>query len=265
MKIFYFTIVLLLSLVVAGCSHSAQTDEKFPAPAGNNGYIVSDYSDTHKIPYDTTLKFEGAAGVERQFDVRSSPCYLSYDFYSMASNSHLTLLKHFKTTQQTTEVTCGPACVLMVLEHFGRRGVHNDIELSALRNTSRDTTYLRDMLRMFDAVGGFQYESTYNYTDVSTIPVDLFLNYLKRGIPVIVGTREWGGHWQIVIGYDTMGTTNMADDVLILAEPYDTTDHNQDGYLTYSFQRLFYGAWHTTFDPDYKWGLFVAAWPKDGK
>ena len=65
-------------------------------------------------------------------------------------------------------------------------------------------------------------------------------NYLKKGTPIMVEWSDWGGHWQVIIGYDTMGTPTIADDVLILADPYDTTDHSQDGYYTYPVERWFY-------------------------
>ncbi len=51
---------------------------------------------------------------------------------------------------------------------------------------------------------------------------------------------EWGGHWQVVIGYDDMGTETTQDDVMIMADPYDTTDHNQDGYFVYGAERFYY-------------------------
>jgi hypothetical protein len=35
-----------------------------------------------------------------------------------------------------------------------------------------------------------------------------------------------------------MGTPNEADEVIIVADPYDTTNHNQDGYGIYSWQRF---------------------------
>jgi hypothetical protein len=44
-----------------------------------------------------------------------------------------------------------------------------------------------------------------------------------------------------------MGTDETQDDVLILADPYDTTDHNQDGYYLEAFERLVYG-WGAAFD-----------------
>ena len=54
---------------------------------------------------------------------------------------------------------------------------------------------------------------------------------------------DWAGHWQNIIGYDTMGTDNFGDDVIIFADSYDTLDHNQDGYYIYPAERFFY-MWH---------------------
>ena len=56
----------------------------------------------------------------------------------------------------------------------------------------------------------------------------------------MVAWNDWGGHWQVVIGYDTLGTETTQDDVLIVADPYDTTDHNQDGYTVYGAERFYY-------------------------
>ena len=56
----------------------------------------------------------------------------------------------------------------------------------------------------------------------------------------MVGWNDWGGHWQVIIGYDTMGTETTQDDVIIVADPYDTTDHNQDGYGVYGAERFLY-------------------------
>ena len=36
------------------------------------------------------------------------------------------------------------------------------------------------------------------------------------------------------------GTETTQDDVIIVADPYDTTDHNQDGYGIYSAERFLY-------------------------
>ncbi|MDR2763719.1 MAG: hypothetical protein LBB90_01660 [Tannerella sp.] len=220
--------------------------------------------DSATIPYDPALPLAGAAQYEGAFDVKSSPYYKTVDFYNQKSGGSLVLLERFKTIQQATNVTCGPVSVLMVLEYYGKRQGLNEKQIQALRGTDRDTTYLRHLLRIFDSIGGFEYQSTFDYPEASpeTIPETFFLGYLRRGIPVIVGSNIWGGHWQIVIGYDTMGTPATADDVLILAEPYDTTDHRQDGYTVFPLQHFYEGAWRNYFDPDYEWGLFIAAAPQ---
>lgn len=49
-----------------------------------------------------------------------------------------------------------------------------------------------------------------------------------------------GGHWRVIIGYDTMGTQTIADDVLIFADTYDVADHNQDGYSIENGENFFW-------------------------
>ena len=63
--------------------------------------------------------------------------------------------------------------------------------------------------------------------------------HLEAGRPVLVEWGDWDGHWMAIIGYATMGTPGINDDVLIFADPYDTSDHWQDGYYFYPFERWF--------------------------
>ena len=90
---------------------------------------------------------------------------------------------------------------------------------------------------------------------------------LDNDIPIMVGWDEWGGHWQVIIGYDDMGTVEKTeDDVLILADPYDTTDHNQDGYVIKGFERLVYG-WGAAFENRFEGtnhNDFIVAFPTEG-
>ena len=77
----------------------------------------------------------------------------------------------------------------------------------------------------------------------------------------MVGSDEWGGHWQVIIGYDDMGTIDRTeDDVIILADAYDTTDHNQYGYVIDGFERLVYG-WYSSFEDEIKHNDFIAVFP----
>ena len=103
-------------------------------------------------------------------------------------------------------------------------------------------TSLSEMVAMFDGVGGF---TRYSAIDVGEDVHDIFTfdfirDTLAAGDPILIGWNDWGGHWQVIIGYDTMGTETTQDDVIIVADPYDTTDHDQDGYGVYGAERFLY-------------------------
>ena len=100
-------------------------------------------------------------------------------------------------------------------------------------------TTLRQMKDIFDGVGRFHYISSSDYQkEGRTLSASDVRQFLKESHPILVCWIDWSGHWQAIIGYDDMGTANEADDVIIVADPYDTTDHNQDGYGIYSWQRF---------------------------
>lgn len=204
------------------------------------------------------------------------------DFYNATSSENLTILTNFKTTQQTNGWTCGPASALMVLEWYDMRGDLNEMDLVALRQKDQPgATSLRQMINIFEGLekhmgqkwdlystydaeidwddGAYPY-ATYEGERVNLF--DLVPMILKEGKPIIVGWNDWGGHYQVIIGYDTMGTETTADDVLILADPYDTTDHHQDGYLIQSAERLIWD-WSAGWDPDFDYGIFLVATPED--
>ena len=243
--------LLCVWVLLAGCGADNQNTP---------GY---DYGNDHKISYTTGVVLEGAAGVDRQFDVRDSPYYPPLDFYNMKSGGGLTILENFKTYQQTTEVTCGPACLVMLLEYYGMYEGQYDREWYELReNKERPESMLKDLIMMLESLGEWDIYSTYDLDGSAEVPNDLIINSLREGKPVIIGDGEWGlGHWAVVIGYDDMGDDIEENDVLIIADPYDTTDHNQDGYIVRSFQRLYYN-WTNPFDPDFSRNLFLIASPK---
>ena len=98
------------------------------------------------------------------------------------------------------------------------------------------------MVAMFDGVGGFD---CYSAIDAGEDVHDIFtFDYIQQtlaaGNPIMIGWNDWGGHWQVIIDYDTMGTEITQDDVIIVADAYDTTDHNQDGYGVYGAERFLY-------------------------
>ena len=220
------------------------------------------YSDIQKIPCPSGIVLEGPADVDRRFDSQNSPYYPQLDFHNMKSSGSLTILENFKTFQQTTEVTCGPACIVMLLEHYGMYAGQGDRDMYELRkNKERPESTLKDLIAMLESFGDWHIYSTYDLEDPTDVPKDLLIRSLKEGKPIIFGDDEWGGHWRIIIGYDDRGDVHEANDVLIVAEPYDTTDHNQDGYTVIPFQRLYYN-WSNRFDPNFTHNLFLIASPQ---
>jgi len=206
------------------------------------------YTDEMKIPAEAVLE-EEVKERERMGDHQGSPYFCDIDFYNAKPTETLMLLPHFRTYQQTSQDTCGLACVLMVLDYYGKLGDWDEKSLGELY-TSHEVhggLCLEQMMEIFDRIGGFEVKTTYDYGKrTSSIDEYMFQTNVEKGIPTIVGWNDRGGHWQVVIGYDTMGTSDSWDDVVILADPADDTDHNQDGYYVYSMQRLltnfaFYG------------------------
>ena len=206
---------------------------------------AENYTDEMKFDDEIDLSEEdGADSVERLGDHEDSPYFKHPDFYNMISTDTLTILSHFKTIQQSSEWSCGVASALMVLEWYGLRGEYNEETLAALRpqGTAPGATSLSEMIAMFEGVGGF---ACYSAIDAGEDVYDIFtLDYIQEtlaaGNPIMIGWNDWGGHWQVIIGYDDMGTETEQDDVIIVADSYDTTDHNQDGYGIYPAERFIY-------------------------
>ena len=252
------TLALSLTLaagLLAGCADTtggsqptgaAQTS---PADATPSAAQSAAFTDEMKIPHAVDLSPEdGADSVERLGDHADSPYFAHPDYYHMQSSDTLTILTGFQTMQQTSEWACGVTSTLMVLNWYDRLGDWNEESLAALRHSLEGTglagypgTTLRQAMDIFDGVGGFTYTTNLDYEDPSSeVWMDTIQGWLAEGKPVMVCWNDWGGHWQVIIGYDTMGTETQQDDVFIVADPYDTTDHCQDGYGVLMAERFLY-------------------------
>ena len=253
------TLVALLMAMMSGT---------LPASVGN-------FTDEMKIPYEVDLSSDdGADSVEREGDHPDSLYFSRLDFYNMASTDTLTILSNFKTQQQTSEWSCGVSTALMVLDWYGKLGDYNESTLSEFRKPTAtlpggakpSATSLSQMVDIFEGVGGFDVYSTFDCEDdiYDVFTLEYIRETLKEGNPVMIGWNDWGGHWQAIIGYDTMGTESEGDDVIIVADPYDTTDHNQDGYGVYGAERFIYNFTFYDFfaDEDLNDMTFLVATPK---
>lgn len=216
----------------------------------------------YPIGYDTTSA--GASSYAGSGDHECSPYFAHPDVYNLKSKGSLTILSHFKTYQQTTEITCGPAAALMVLYHYGNKNF-DELGIAQIMQTGKDLdgdnydtpgeanergeygTSTDHMARFFQNLG-WQVSSSLTASDPESGMTfadqeqfkDWVINNLKHNTPMMVEWIDWLGHWQVIIGYDTMGTEALGDDVIIFADPYDTSDHLQDGYYIFDAERFFY-------------------------
>lgn len=199
-----------------------------------------------KIP--TPAHPQGAASAPAEINHKPSPYYVNPDFFNMRSNNHLTILSHYPTYQQTTEETCGGAALLTVLQYLGNAHQHTEATLTKSLETKPYPigTGIKGIVN-FVVQDGWQVDSSLSshetFSEYAHFQTFILKN-LRAKTPIMVHNVEWGGHWRVIIGYDTMNTPSPLDDILIMADPYDTSDHCQDGY-SINGGELFYAMWFT--------------------
>jgi len=246
-----------------------------------DGTAMADFQGHYNVPYGQRQIKLGLGGAADDFsnivetgDLENSTFWPTYDWFNSTSTETFTYLTHFPTSQQTTGWACGTTSALMALNWYNKTSnAHwfNEIDLSTLRdkvNANGDWVWggytdTQMLINMFENINDmydydlFAWESTYDFVDEDSefdydtyLSTDWIIEHLSAGHPILVGWNSFGGHWQVIIGYDTMGTEGTADDVLILADPYDSTDHLNDGYNIQSYERL-YWEWSQNFDRDF--------------
>lgn len=247
--------VVLLAVMLTGCSFigiaavaNENSEDSVMVQAVTEPIAVAEggnFGDEMKMERAYDYKDEGASAFERVGDHKGSPYFYSADFYNMQSTDTLTLLPKFETYQQTSWWSCGVAAAMEVMNYYDKLGEWNEKTLADLRSDHSGThigTCTEQIIEMFEKAGGWTIESTLDYADnLDAIDLAFIQNHLKDGVPLIVGWNDWGGHWVVIIGYDEMDTPDfVGDDVLIIADSFDTTDHNQDGYGVLGAERFIY-------------------------
>lgn len=207
---------------------------------------LEESSDDRYIPIISNVSNEGPHATRGNFDVKNSTYFKYIDIYNMESSGSLILLEKFKTYQQTSEYTCGPAALIMAAYYINGT-VLNETELAIKAGANDSVGTLMENLEKLIGDLGYEYESKRSSSSEDDCPSsdpEKFSNYIKESLgrkePIIVLSNDWGGHYSVIIGYDDMGTKNYTgDDVIILADPYDTSDHRSDGYTIFSYERFY--------------------------
>ena len=190
---------------------------------------------------------EGAKEYQGKHDILNSKYYKALDIYNMKSSGSLILLEKFKTYQQTISYTCGCASLIMAINYLDNK-VISEKECTIKAHTSPDNGTMPYDLEKAIEDFGYDYESKRRgFNSEDDIPsydeykfAEYVKNTLKKKLPIIILSNDWAGHYTVIIGYDDMGNDNIADDVLIVADPFDTTDHVCDGYTIWSYERLYF-------------------------
>ena len=99
-----FLFILVLLLCVTGVISSSSAENRTILPPGG---------------YPTAQDDEGADAYGGALDHTDSRYYTIVDYFWLEPEDDLRILPQFRTYQQTTEYTCGPASALMVLYRFG--------------------------------------------------------------------------------------------------------------------------------------------------
>jgi len=191
---------------------------------------------------ENVVDYGGAAVAPAEINHTDSIYFAQIDFSSMKTAGDRIILENYPTYQQKSDFSCGPASALTVLNYFGNMDYDEAILVKKMGTKPQIGTSLGNMIKFFEEIG-WKVESSLNFEPMTEKNFQEFvIKNLSEGKPIIVDNIEWGGHWRVIIGYDGMGTGNLYDDVLIFADPFDTSDHKQDGYAIESFDR-FYSMW----------------------
>lgn len=172
------------------------------------------------------------------------------DYYCMGSEGSRILLPNYTILQQTMSSSCGVCSVNSALKYYGEyeNTSYYDLEL-IYTNAYDNNPNFNDVVRGGTSNAYHQitlrdlgYTSQYYQSAAGAEPVFedyyAFMSFVKynltNGRSIVTIISPSGGHFVTIIGYDSMGTEHIYDDVLIIADSSDYWDGYQDGYNMYS-------------------------------
>ncbi len=155
--------------------------------------------------------------------------------------------------QQTTEYTCGPACIVSLLQYYGQQG--NEMQIADQMGTS--PTAGTTQQQMVDWLVDHGFDVTWG--ECGTL--EMIRENLASQVPTLIEWSDWGGHWVVAIGYDTRNTTDPMDDVIIFADPYDRHDDREDGIDWFNAERFYYMWYDALLFGEVKWRIYIRAVP----
>jgi len=173
--------------------------------------------------------------------------YVKHDFYNLENDEELTILPKFKTHQWTIECACGPNAVMMILNYFNDYSMTEQDIFERVDCKIPGGTKIKNIVDFLRGSGyeietSIEREKNINGKCFETMEEfrDFVIDNLKKGYPILVESVYYGGHYQVIIGYDKRSENDgILNDVLIFADSSDETDDYIDGYTYFSAFKFF--------------------------
>ena len=208
-----------------------------------------------------SVKYGDGTPLNGKYDHTNRNYWVFNDYYNLGNTDTRYLLTNYRAMQQTMASSCGICSTLSALNYYGEDVIdlYNEIWLvnkyeeltgKTVKGSGVGGSGLEDVIESIGYAATYDSFARDSYKDEFDLcfgSYDVFTNFitmnLSKGTPMPISWRPHGGHWEVIIGYDNMGTDYIYDDVIILADSGDSWDHYQDGYNTLP-ATLFFRQWY---------------------
>jgi hypothetical protein len=187
--------------------------------------------------------------------------YTGIDFDTLKSSNHLDVIPLKSFRQQVTNYSCGAVAAMTVMSYYGMPANNTDADEIRIAHEMNSNVSDKTGINPEQLTSWFR-RNGWNVTWGTGGRRQMLLDNLKNGIPTIVEWQDWGGHWVVVVGYDTRETEIIWDDVIIFADSVDCHDDRADG-ITYANYGEFDAMWYDAhyFPKDMQDRAYVIAVP----
>lgn len=188
----------------------------------------------------------------------------------LEASSNVDFIPGLKGYQQSTDYTCGPAALLSLAKFYKLHGIDENVstEMRIAREAgTRNFSSTKPGTRPQEMVAWLQKNGFDAKLDFEGRGDGSALQHLREnirhGIPTLVEWIDLGGHWAIAVGYDYRNVSDLWDDVLILADPYDMYDGYRDGYSFVNANRFYWMWFDALYFDRITWRTMITATPKE--
>ena len=245
-------LAVLLGLMMISIPSLAGCNKKQPEPQpqeqeeeGTN-HLIKNADGSVGGTTNLSLYGEGTP-LNGEYNVENDEYFAVNDYYKAQSTSTRTMISGFRSYQQTMAKSDGISCALMILNNEGEDVADKYNELKLVQkyesltgeNVFEKGTTPANLKTLFTDLGYTASSSAGAPSALGDLP-NWIAQKLKQNKYIMVRFKDgMEFNWHVIIGYETCGTDSTTDDVIIFADPFDTSDHCQDGYSIYVAKRFF--------------------------